>query len=97
MEAGSLHVVVGSGAQPRSIPCGSEVKVVTFNLERGYDPDAAVAFLKKQDADVLLLQELDNGCKRTGSRDVTQCLADGLGMSGTDPSLHPICSRGSVW
>ena len=49
---------------------GRPVRVVQWNIERGYKFDEIVQTLKILDADVLLLQEIDVGCDRSGQRDV---------------------------
>lgn len=49
---------------------GRPVRVVQWNIERGYKFDEIVQTLKILDADVLLLQEIDVGCDRSGRRDV---------------------------
>lgn len=53
---------------------GRPLRVVQWNIERGLEFDAIVATLKKLQADVLLIQEVDNGCDRTQGRDVGACL-----------------------
>ncbi len=40
-----------------------------WNIERGYKLDAVVAELRKINADILALQEVDIGCERSGSQD----------------------------
>lgn len=52
------------------IAAGRPVRVVQWNIERGIEFDAIVSTLKQLQADVLLIQEVDNGCDRTEGRDV---------------------------
>lgn len=49
---------------------GRPVRVVQWNIERGYKFEEIVQTLKILDADVLLLQEIDVGCDRSSQRDV---------------------------
>ena len=46
------------------------LRVVQWNIERGYELDAAKTTLAELDADILLLQEIDIGCDRSDNRDV---------------------------
>ena len=56
-----------AGAEP--------LKVVTWNIARGEEYDAIRRVLLGLDADVLLLQEVDRVCRRTGYRDVARAYA----------------------
>lgn len=67
---------IGWIADPRP-----EIKVVTWNIQRGAEFDRVLSTLQTLDADVLLLQEVDMFCRRTGGRDVAGELADALGMN----------------
>jgi endonuclease/exonuclease/phosphatase family metal-dependent hydrolase len=58
-----------------------DVKVVTWNIERGSAYDDILSVLRRLDADVLLLQEVDRDCKRTSYRHVARDLADALEMN----------------
>jgi endonuclease/exonuclease/phosphatase family metal-dependent hydrolase len=58
-----------------------QLKIVTWNIERGMAYDAVLETLRGLDADILLLQEVDRGCRRTGHRDVARELAEALGMN----------------
>jgi endonuclease/exonuclease/phosphatase family metal-dependent hydrolase len=57
------------------------VKIVTWNIERGQAYPAVLAVLRGLDPDVILLQEVDDGCRRSGYRKVAKDLADTLGMN----------------
>src|SRR4029450_9578828 len=57
------------------------VNVVSWNIERGVRFAGVLATLQKLDADVLLLQEVDRYCDRSGGRDVAADLASALGMN----------------
>lgn len=58
------------------------MKVVYWNIERGYNPDLIVKELKDLNADLYLLSELDRGVKRTGCVDMFERIQDGLGLPG---------------
>jgi endonuclease/exonuclease/phosphatase family metal-dependent hydrolase len=59
----------------------NEFKIITWNIERGEAYDPVLAMLHGLDADVLLLQEVDRGCRRTHYRDVARDLATALAMN----------------
>jgi endonuclease/exonuclease/phosphatase family metal-dependent hydrolase len=74
--------VVIPGPTPKATPLqDNRVKVVQWNIERGYKLPAIVQILKALDADVLCLQELDIGCARTDFTNVPVVLAQELGMT----------------
>jgi endonuclease/exonuclease/phosphatase family metal-dependent hydrolase len=58
-----------------------DLKVITWNIERGEAYESVLAVLRALDGDVLLLQEVDRDCRRTGYRDVARDLALALGMN----------------
>ncbi|WP_281645784.1 endonuclease/exonuclease/phosphatase family protein [Parendozoicomonas sp. Alg238-R29] len=62
-------------AQPKN-----ELKVVEWNIERGYKRHKIAAWLEAQQPDIVLLSEVDRGCARTGYRQIAQYLASELGM-----------------
>ena len=62
-------------AQPKS-----ELKVIEWNIERGYKRHKMAAWLREQNPDIVLLSEVDRGCARTGYRQIAQYLASELGM-----------------
>src|SRR5436190_1004001 len=66
-----IHRVVGEPARvaARPAPAG-DLKIITWNIERGQAYDSVLAVLRDLDADVLLLQEVDRDCRRTKYRDV---------------------------
>lgn len=55
------------------------LKMVTWNIEYGKNYEEILAGLRKLDADVYLLQEVDLGTKRVGGRNVAENLAGELG------------------
>ena len=77
-----IHRIAGEPARiARDVPDAAHLSVVTWNIERGKEYDAILRVLKALDADVVLLQEVDRGCRRTGYRDVARDLAHALGMN----------------
>ena len=89
-----IHRVVGEPARlalaaPSTAPPAAaapsrpvtHLNIVTWNIERGMAYDAILRTLRGLDADILLLQEVDRHCRRTGYRDVARDLADALGMN----------------
>ena len=63
---------------------GDTLHPLVFNMERGVHLDAQIEFLQAcpdvQPFDLLLANELDDGCVRSGGRDVAAELARALGM-----------------
>ncbi|MEZ4402628.1 MAG: endonuclease/exonuclease/phosphatase family protein [Kofleriaceae bacterium] len=64
-----------------------KVRVVTYNIhkciggvDRRYDPGRTIACLEHFAADVILLQEVDAGVKRSNGDHQASLLADGLGL-----------------
>jgi endonuclease/exonuclease/phosphatase family metal-dependent hydrolase len=82
LNADDIHAIVGSPsavAPPAVIP--DRLEVVSWNIERGVRFEGVLQTLRKLDADVLLLQEVDRFCDRSGGRDVAADLAAALGMN----------------
>lgn len=57
-------------------------RILSWNIERGYDPAQLAETIRKLQPDIACLQEVDWGNERTGRRDVLQELADQTGMLG---------------
>jgi endonuclease/exonuclease/phosphatase family metal-dependent hydrolase len=77
-----IHEIVGSPSAvtaPAAIP--DRLDVVSWNIERGVRFEGVLDTLRKLNADVLLLQEVDRFCDRSGGRDVAADLAFALGMN----------------
>src|SRR5262245_1766815 len=77
-----VHAVNGEPARVMS-PLADDrpLRVVTWNIERGIRFDAIAARLDALDADVVLMQEVDRFCARSGDRDVARDLAVALRMN----------------
>jgi endonuclease/exonuclease/phosphatase family metal-dependent hydrolase len=68
----------GYGATVTQSP--EQIKVVTWNIERGLQFEAIAKFLESAKADLLLFQEVDVNARRSGNRRVHEELARRLGM-----------------
>ena len=82
LKADDIHTIMGRPAAlaaPAVLP--ERLAVVSWNIERGVRFAGVLDTLKKLNADVLLLQEVDRGCDRSGRRDVAADLAAALGMN----------------
>ena len=60
---------------------GDPVKIIQWNIERGYKLKEIIALLEKEDADIIALQEIDIGCARSGWKDTGLEIAQALGMN----------------
>jgi endonuclease/exonuclease/phosphatase family metal-dependent hydrolase len=77
-----IHHVVGERANvSRDTSATEPLDVITWNIERGTAYESILAALRLIDADIVLLQEVDRGCARTGYRDVARDLARALDMN----------------
>jgi endonuclease/exonuclease/phosphatase family metal-dependent hydrolase len=82
LDDAQIHRTIGEPARiRRHVPDPAQLSVVTWNIERGKEYDAIVRVLKALDADVVLLQEVDRECRRTGYRNVARDLAHALDMN----------------
>eukprot|EP00191_Tetraselmis_sp_GSL018_P006706 CAMPEP_0177619136 /NCGR_PEP_ID=MMETSP0419_2-20121207/26069_1 /TAXON_ID=582737 /ORGANISM="Tetraselmis sp., Strain GSL018" /LENGTH=454 /DNA_ID=CAMNT_0019118323 /DNA_START=325 /DNA_END=1690 /DNA_ORIENTATION=- len=73
-DASSLAPRVGQGET-------KPLKILQWNIERGYKLEGIIAELKKVDADVLALQEIDVGCARSDWEDTGERIAKELRMN----------------
>lgn len=77
-----IHRVVGEVARvAHPARTEREVKVVTWNIERGLEFDRVLEALRTLDADIYVLQEVDLLCRRSGRRNVAKHLADALDLN----------------
>ena len=61
---------------------GGRVRVVTWNIERGYQIEGIIREMKDViDADVMCIQEVDIGCERSRGVDCLREIASKLGMN----------------
>ncbi len=60
-------------------------RIITYNihraigLDRRFQPDRVIKILQDHDADIVLLQEVDDGAPRSGNIDMAREIADALG------------------
>lgn len=77
-----VHAVVGEPARFEApAPADGPLTIVSWNIAQGAKYTRVRDALKAIDADVLLLQEVDRGVRRSDYRDVARDLAHDLGMN----------------
>jgi endonuclease/exonuclease/phosphatase family metal-dependent hydrolase len=81
-----IHRVIGhparfDAAAAPADPTTRDLKIVTWNIERGTAYESILRAIRDVDPDVALLQEVDWDCRRTGYRHVARDLADALQMN----------------
>src|SRR4029453_6256306 len=78
-----IHAIAGGPADvaSTSVGGGRPLPVVSWNIERGVQFQKIVTTLRALEPDVILLQEVDRYCRRSGNRDVARDLAQMLGMN----------------
>lgn len=59
----------------------SDLRLLQWNIERGYQLDGIIKELKTIDADILSLQEIDIGCERSRCRDCGIEIAQALALN----------------
>lgn len=72
-------------AHPRSTGNSNQrpIRCLQWNIERNYKPDEILATLTELDADILCIQEIDIGCRRSGyDRDHFLEMCQSLGLYG---------------
>lgn len=65
-----------------SIENYDKLKILTWNIERGANPDALAAYINQVEPDVVCLQEVDWGNQRTKNVDVLSQIARSTSMLG---------------
>ncbi|KAK9909184.1 hypothetical protein WJX75_008403 [Coccomyxa subellipsoidea] len=68
-------------AAVRNLPEDRPIRLVQWNIERGYELKKIIEELKQLDADVIALQEIDIGCERSGSVDTGVAVAEALQLN----------------
>lgn len=78
-----IHAIAGepAGLVSTGVRGGRPLTVVSWNIERGVQFQKIVTTLRALEPDVILLQEVDRYCRRSGNRDVARALAQMLGMN----------------
>jgi len=75
-----IQQVIGEPARIERTATDS-LTVVTWNIEQGLEYEAILSELRSLDADIILLQEVDRYCRRTGYRHVARDLAEALDLN----------------
>ena len=57
------------------------VRLMTFNIERGYQLEKIVEQIRVADADIISIQEIDIQCERSGNKDVGAEIASQIGLN----------------
>ena len=70
----------GLGKNSDFLSADGTLKIIQWNIERGYKLDGILRDLKNIDADILIVQELDINCKRSGFVNVPEMIAKTLCM-----------------
>ncbi|KAJ2400643.1 hypothetical protein GGI23_001910 [Coemansia sp. RSA 2559] len=68
--------------RPATAEIPRPLRVVQWNIERGYQLDAIISTLERLDADILCLQEIDIGNERSGGANHGEMIARRLGLNG---------------
>ncbi len=97
-----IEILEGQYARCWWDPPLRELRVLDWNIERGMNLRGVMDFIRYQDPDLCILQEVDFNAKRTGRRNVADLLGAQFGFnyvfgvefqelsqgSRTDPALH---------
>ena len=77
-----IHAIGGepNRVAPAAVDRGG-VRLVSWNIERGVQFQKIAAALTDLEPDVVLLQEVDRYCNRSGNRDIARELGEALGMN----------------
>jgi endonuclease/exonuclease/phosphatase family metal-dependent hydrolase len=76
-----IHAIAGEPAGISASRRGPSTTVVSWNIERGVQFQKIATTLQALHPDVVLLQEVDRYCRRSGNHDVARELAHVLGMN----------------
>jgi endonuclease/exonuclease/phosphatase family metal-dependent hydrolase len=72
---------IWQGSHARTAPAAKQIKLLSWNIERGLQFQGVEAALVREQAGVLLLQEVDLNARRSGWRDIPEALARRLEMN----------------
>lgn len=81
LNSAQIHRVVGEPARSAMAAPQTSLRIVTWNIEQGARFGDVAQQLQRMKADVVLLQEADIACDRSGNRNVPRDLAHALGMN----------------
>ncbi|KAG2427188.1 hypothetical protein HXX76_010907 [Chlamydomonas incerta] len=73
-------------------PADKPIKLVQWNIERGYKLAAVIEELRRLDGDVVALQEIDIHCERSGWADTGREIAAALGLA-----YAFVCEFEEIW
>jgi endonuclease/exonuclease/phosphatase family metal-dependent hydrolase len=77
-----IHAIAGEPVRLAPVPIGLRpLRIVTWNIERGVRLQKIASTLKALEPDVVLLQEVDRYCRRSGNLDVARELGQLLEMN----------------
>jgi endonuclease/exonuclease/phosphatase family metal-dependent hydrolase len=79
--ADRIHQIVGELAHHVPGPPDHPLRIVSWNIFRGTELGPVERVLRQLDADVLMLQEVDMFCRRSGNRNIAEALATSLQMN----------------
>jgi endonuclease/exonuclease/phosphatase family metal-dependent hydrolase len=92
-------VLTDSFESRKSRPSSPFIKAVAWNIERGLDTPGVIRALESnpqlQDADVLMLSEVDLGMARTQNRFVVRDIAESLGLHFAFAPCYIALNKGS--
>jgi len=76
-ECGESRVWVNTDQPDKLVenPEKPEVKMLSWNIERGYKVDEQIDYLKQTNPDIICLQEVDWDCERTGNQNIALKIA----------------------
>jgi endonuclease/exonuclease/phosphatase family metal-dependent hydrolase len=76
-----IHQIVGEPARYVPDPGARPLRIVSWNIFRGVNFSEIEKTLRRLEADVLLLQEVDMFCQRSGNRNIAEALGKSLRMN----------------
>src|SRR5688572_16952183 len=76
-----IHRVIGEPTRMTTAKPRTSLRVVTWNIQQGVRFGDIARELRRMEADVVLLQEADIACRRSGNRNVPRDMAQALDMN----------------
>jgi endonuclease/exonuclease/phosphatase family metal-dependent hydrolase len=76
-----IHAIAGEPVRLSPTSIDRPLRILTWNIERGVRLQKIVTTLKALEPDVVLLQEVDRYCRRSGNLDIARELGQRLGMN----------------
>lgn len=81
LDSAAIHRIVGETANVVPMAERGELRVVSWNIRYGSRFDRVAEQIRRLDADIYVLQEVDLFCRRSGNRNVAKDLADLIGAN----------------